>query len=125
MPLPKGLARFNRRFSNLIIRPFAARLPWFAVIHHTGRVSGERYSTPVMAWRQGSVILVALTYGSDLDWLKNARKSDSMMTVRARTHTVGAPRPLSTADGMRRVPAVVRLGLNALDVEEFVEFPIR
>lgn len=78
-----------------------------------------------MAWKQGSVILVALTYGSDLDWLKNARKSDSMMTVRARTHTVGAPRPLSTADGMRRVPAVVRLGLNALDVEEFVEFPIR
>ena len=34
MPLPKGLARFNRVVTNRVLGPFAARLPGFAIVTH-------------------------------------------------------------------------------------------
>lgn len=125
MPLPKALARLNRIAINRITRPFAARLPGFAVLHHTGRVSGEPYATPLNAWNREGEVVVALTYGSDVDWLANARASaPSRMVIGGDSIQVGAPRELAAEDGMRAVPALVRPLLEALDVTGFVAFPV-
>ncbi|MCZ6738832.1 MAG: hypothetical protein O7C01_03525 [Actinobacteria bacterium] len=51
MPLPRGLARFNRSVTNRITKPAAARLGGFGVLHHHGRRSGNEYETPLNAWR--------------------------------------------------------------------------
>ena len=46
------------------------RLP-FAVIYHTGRRS-NRYRTPILIEPLGRSFVVALTYGPETDWYRNA-----------------------------------------------------
>lgn len=125
MPLPKGLARFNRAVTNEITRPFARHLPGFGVLRHVGRNSGEVYETPLNVWRDGDRLVVALTYGRDVDWLKNARTSGAAEIVMGgEVITVGAPVSSTQAEGMSVMPAPVRITLTALGVTEFVAFPI-
>ncbi|MEA1903825.1 MAG: nitroreductase family deazaflavin-dependent oxidoreductase [Actinomycetota bacterium] len=125
MPLPKGLTRFNRSVTNKVTGPFAKRLPWFGVLRHTGRVSGRTYETPLMAWMRESSIVVALTYGPDVDWLKNARASqNSIMVMGRETLTVGRPQSIDRAEGYERVPKTIGIALAALEVDHFVAFPV-
>jgi deazaflavin-dependent oxidoreductase (nitroreductase family) len=73
MPLPPSLGRFNRSVTNHLTRPLICYFPNGATVVHTGRRSGREYRTPVLAFgdadRDG--YLIALTYGPDVDWLKN------------------------------------------------------
>ena len=71
MPLPRRLAQLNRTFTNRILGPLAAYLPWFGVVHHRGRSSGSAYTTPVNVFGDGDRFVIALTYGADTDWLHN------------------------------------------------------
>jgi deazaflavin-dependent oxidoreductase (nitroreductase family) len=119
------LARVNRALANKITRPFAAVLPGFAVLHHTGRVTGEPYATPLNAWRRGDHVVVALTYGEDVDWLRNARATiGSTLVMGGKVVPVGKPEDLATRQGVASVPGFVRIALGALGVERFVAFPI-
>lgn len=67
--------RFLRPFTTRIFNPFARRfagwLPGFAILTHTGRRSGRTYRTPINVFRRGDHYLFALTYGSDVQWVKN------------------------------------------------------
>jgi hypothetical protein len=47
MPLPRSVARFNRRVTNRLIGPLASYLPYFGVVVHTGRRTHHSYRTPV------------------------------------------------------------------------------
>jgi deazaflavin-dependent oxidoreductase (nitroreductase family) len=42
-----------------------------AQLRHTGRRSGRPYVTPVSARLHGDVILIALTFGNQSDWVRN------------------------------------------------------
>ena len=119
MPLPKGLARLNRVFTNRISRPLSSRLPWFAVIIHTGRVSGTEYRTPVNCWLDDTSAIVALTYGPETDWLKNlARAGGGSLLAKGEAYELGPPVVLGS-EGMTRMPAIVRPMLRMLDVDRF------
>lgn len=69
MPLPRVVARSNKRFANHLTRPLARRLPYLAVVHHVGRRSGRHYATPVNVFQDGEDIVVPLPYGSVSDWV--------------------------------------------------------
>jgi deazaflavin-dependent oxidoreductase (nitroreductase family) len=125
MPLPRSIARFNRVVTNRFSRPVARYLPGFAVIVHKGRVSGNVYRTPVNCWIDDRSAIVALTYGSDTDWLKNLQAADGgAVEHRGRTYQVGMP-VLIGSEGLSRMPAVVRPILNVVGVTEFAELPLR
>jgi deazaflavin-dependent oxidoreductase (nitroreductase family) len=125
VPLPNSLARFNRAFTNKITRPFAARLPGFAVLHHTGRATGTAYATPLNAWRTHNEVVVALTYGDEVDWLANARANPpSTMVMGGSAVLVGRPRDLAGREGMAAVPRLVRVALRGLRIDAFVAFPV-
>jgi deazaflavin-dependent oxidoreductase (nitroreductase family) len=64
----RGLAT---HVANPFIRPFAAYLPWFGVLTHVGRRSGRAYRTPLNVFRDGDTMWFALTYGADVDWVRN------------------------------------------------------
>jgi hypothetical protein len=70
-PTPRSLARFNRRFTNRLALKIAGYLPGFAIVSHVGRKSGCAHRTPVNAFRTDGGYVVALTYGSESDWVKN------------------------------------------------------
>ena len=46
MPLPRSVARFNRRVTNRLLGRLAPRLPGFGIVVHTGRKTQRRYRTP-------------------------------------------------------------------------------
>jgi deazaflavin-dependent oxidoreductase (nitroreductase family) len=41
------------------------------VLTHVGRTTGRTYRTPINLFRRGDECLVFLTYGSDVQWVKN------------------------------------------------------
>lgn len=125
MPLPKGLAKFNRTVTNRVMKPFAARVGGFAILEHSGRRTGAIYETPLNVFRTNDSIVVALTYGPDVDWLKNCRASEtSTFVIKGERVRVGAPRAVSQGEGYARVPRRVRSFLSILNVSEFVDFPV-
>lgn len=117
MPFPRRLARINRRLTNPIVRPAARRLPPLALIHHRGRRSGRAYATPVLAFRSGSTVVVALTYGPDTEWVRNLLAAGGgELEQRGGRHTVHAPRVVPTREVQDSFPNVVRLALRLLRV---------
>lgn len=71
MPLPLGIGALNRSVLNKATRPILRWLPGFGVVHHRGRRSGRPFQTPVNLFPVEGGFVVALTYGTGTDWLKN------------------------------------------------------
>jgi deazaflavin-dependent oxidoreductase (nitroreductase family) len=69
--LARRIARFNKHVTNRITGPLAPHLPGFGVVHHTGRSSGRDYATPVNVFRAEDGFVIALTYGTQSDWVRN------------------------------------------------------
>lgn len=67
MPLPRWLARFNRRFIN----PRAITDERWGVLRHIGRKSGHTYETPLDVTPVDGGFLFFVIYGSRTDWLRN------------------------------------------------------
>ena len=119
MPLPKGLARFNRVVTNRITRPFAGVLPGFAVVVHHGRRTGAEYHTPVNAFRQDNEFVLVLTYSSHTDWVANVRAAGRCELVHVRRRIpVERPELLTGDAATQRFPALLRPLLRLLRVDE-------
>ena len=124
MPLPRALARFNRVVVNRLLRPLATVLPHFGVVVHRGRVSGREYQTLVNWWRDEETAIVALTFGSDVDWLKNLSAAGGGAIVnRRRTYSLGMPEVIGP-EGRRRMPGAVRVMLDSIGVDQFAVMPL-
>jgi deazaflavin-dependent oxidoreductase (nitroreductase family) len=119
--LARRLARFNRRFTNHLARPLATRLPGFGVVVHTGRRSGRGYRTPVNVFEQpGGGYVIALTYGSNSDWVKNVIEAGRCeLVMHGRRHRLVRPE-IFHDEARQAVPRVVRVALRRLGVAEFM-----
>jgi deazaflavin-dependent oxidoreductase (nitroreductase family) len=124
MPLPRSIARVNRRVTNRLLGGLATRLPGFGVVVHTGRRSRRQYRTPVNVFRRGDRFTIALTYGSNADWVRNVLAEDRC-TLESRGRTLRLSRPHLYHDESRRsVPAPVRLVLGLVNVNDFLELTV-
>jgi len=124
VPLPRALARFNRVVTNRLLRPLAMVLPSFGVVVHRGRVSGREYQTVVNWWRDEETAIVALTYGREVDWLKNlSAAGGGVIASRGRTYRVGKPVVIGP-EGLSRMPPAVRVILSTIDVDRFAVMPL-
>lgn len=125
MVLPQRLAQFNKRVTNRVLRHLVGLGP-FAELEHVGRRSGRTFHTTLLAFRRGDVVTLALTYGPDVDWLKNLRAAGGgRMRLGRDLLALGSPVGISTAEGISRMPAPVRLVLPRAGVTDFVELPVR
>lgn len=124
MVLPQRLARINKRVTNRLLRHLVGLGP-FAELEHVGRTSGRSYRTTLLAFRRGEMVTLALTYGPNVDWLKNLRAAGGgRMRLRRDLLELGSPVEVSTAEGLSRMPAPVRLLLPRAGVTDFVELPV-
>ncbi len=120
MVIPRQVARFNRIVTNRVSSLVAGRLPGFGIIDHTGRRSGRAYRTPVNVFQTLEGYVVALTYGSDTDWVKNVLAAGGCsLTVRGRQVRLSNPRIVRN-ESNSDVPVVVRPMLALLGVSEFL-----
>lgn len=125
MVLPLHATAALRRVLNPVLGAFADDVPPLVALHHVGRLSGRRYRTPVLAFRTPRGVVVALTYGPRVQWLRNVEAAGGARMVRARHVLVLAdPRRLHGAAGAALVPAWTRAALRALRVDEFVELAV-
>lgn len=124
MPLPRNLARLNKSFTNRVMRMLAGWAPGFAVVHHTGRKSGARFTSPVWALRRGDTLSIALVYGRDSDWVKNVLAADGCeVEYGRRTLVLGQPRIVHDPTH-KQAPAVARPLLRLLNVDDGLELAI-
>lgn len=121
MPLPRAVARFNRRLTNRLLGPLAAYLPAFGVVIHRGRRSGRTYRTPVNVFRRPGGFIVALTYGPESDWVRNVLAAGGCtLETRGRTVRLRSPR-LIHDETHRSVPQVLRPVGRLGHVDDFLE----
>ncbi|MGK8522799.1 nitroreductase family deazaflavin-dependent oxidoreductase [Nocardia asteroides] len=121
MVLPHALANFNRHVTNPTAGLVAGRVPGFGIVLHKGRKSGRSYRTPVMVFEQDGAYRIALTYGRDVDWVKNIRAAGGFaLETRGRVVELTAPvvRHEPTAAW---APRGVRQVLKAISAEYFIE----
>ena len=96
------------RYVDPVLRPVAGRLPTFGVVTHRGRKTGRIYETPVNVFRRGDEYLFFLTYGSDVQWVKNILAARSC-TLRTRGRDVELVEPELIADPeLKLAPGFVR-----------------
>jgi deazaflavin-dependent oxidoreductase (nitroreductase family) len=120
MPLPKRLARFNRVVTNPVLAPLARRLPGFAVVSHVGRRSGAVHRTPVNLFHDQDRYVIALTYGSDSQWVRNVLAAGAV-DVETRGRRLRLVEPEIVHDARRSlVPMPVRYALGLANVTDFM-----
>ena len=123
-PVPTPRTRFVRPFTTHILNPFTRlfvhRLPGFAIISHRGRKTGEIHRTPMNVFRDGDDYLFALTYGSNVQWVKNVLAAGEA-DLRIGDKTIHLTRPELFVDPKRRLmPQPVRTMLGVMRVSEFL-----
>jgi deazaflavin-dependent oxidoreductase (nitroreductase family) len=98
----------------------------FAIVYHRGRRSGRPYSTPINIFQTDDGFVIALTYGPDVDWVKNILRAGDA-EVRHRSHQIRVVRPelIPTDVGIAAVPGLVRLILRMINVTEFLHLTVQ
>jgi deazaflavin-dependent oxidoreductase (nitroreductase family) len=124
MPIPHLVARLNRDVLNPVMRHLAGLGP-FVELEHVGRRTGRVRRTTLMAFRDGDAVTIALTYGRELDWLRNVQAAGGCrMHVGRRLVVLGVPQFLAPEVGSARMPIGPRQLLPVMGVQEFVELPV-
>jgi len=96
------------RYFDPLLRPLAAWIPFFGVLTHRGRTSRHIYRTPVNVFRRGDSYLFFLTYGSDVQWVKNVLAAGSC-SIETRGEVIRLVEPeVITDPELRPAPAPVR-----------------
>ncbi len=123
MPFPRRVAAFNRRVTNPILGPIVWFLPRFGRIEHIGRRTGRRHVAPMMAFPGdgGRTLTVALTYGSEAEWVRNTLAAGSAVFDSRWTGRVRLIEPRVIHDPQRRaMPWLIRQALGVMAVDEFL-----
>jgi len=118
------LRRFTIRFVNPITRLVAGWLPGFGILRYRGRTTGKEYRTPMNVFRRGDQMVFALTYGPDVQWVKNVLVAGTL-DVRTMGRDIHLVEPELFHDPARRqMPALIRPFLGFMRVTEFLRMRI-
>jgi deazaflavin-dependent oxidoreductase (nitroreductase family) len=121
-PLPRLalIKPFTTRVVNPLVRPFIHWLPGFAIVNHKGLRTGRTFRTPMTVFRVGYDYVFALTYGANVDWVRNVLAAGGAeLQMRSARRRVTAPE-LFVDEKALLVPLPVRLVLRLLRVTVFL-----
>jgi len=115
---------FTTHVFNRLIRPLAPRLPMLGVLTYRGRTSGRTYHTPLNVFRRGDHYVFALTYGGEVQWVKNVRSAGEA-ELRTGGRDIHLVDPELYRDAARsEMPPVIRQLLGLMRVSEFLRMRI-
>jgi deazaflavin-dependent oxidoreductase (nitroreductase family) len=117
----RWLAKFNIAVTNRITSLFAGWLPRFGILTHVGRKSAKVYRTPVNVFRASNGFIIALTYSSESEWVKNVLAAGSCeLQTLGRKYQLVAPNVVLDST-RRRFPVPVRVILRLVGADEYME----
>ncbi len=115
---------FTTHVFNRVSRLFAGWLPGFGLLLYRGRTSGKAYRTPMNVFRRGDEYVFALTYSSDVQWVKNILASGECgLRSMGRTYRLVDPR-VYTDPTRRDMRFPFRQVLGLMHVTEFMRMRI-
>jgi deazaflavin-dependent oxidoreductase (nitroreductase family) len=120
----RWLAKVNIVLTNRITSLFAGWLPGFGILTHIGRKSGKVYQTPVNVFRAPNGFVIALTYSSESEWVKNVlAAAGGELKTRGKNYRLSAPKVVRDPT-RRRFPIPVRLVLTLVGADEYMELSL-
>ena len=121
----RWLAKINIAFTNRITGLFAGWLPGFGILTHVGRKSGKVYRTPINVFRASNGFIIALTYSSQSEWVKNVLAAGGCdLETRGKKYQLSAPKVVGDPT-RRRFPIPVRIVLKLVGADEYMELSTR
>ena len=120
----KRLRTFVKRVVNPVLRNLAhsSRGP-FALLRHVGRRSGKEYEIPIMVWRVADGFIISLTYGPQVDWLRNLQAAgQGSLLWHKQEYTLQQPEFVDAQVALPALPPLIRRVLGARKAHEFVKF---
>lgn len=121
MPLPRWIARINRRVFN----PREVARGERPVLVHVGRRSGAEYRTPLDAHAVEGGYLFFLMYGARSDWAQNVLAAgEARVVVDGREIELVDPRLIARAAARELLPDSVKLPPGVLRVNEFLRMDL-
>lgn len=127
MSIEKTAARdVARVFNKHVLNPAMVRLAggkhfYASAIEHTGRRTGNRYTTPVVATRVTDGFIIPLPYGVHTDWLRNLEaEAHGNLRFHGETFAVTSPAVIPAATATAELPPRRRRALNRFGIRNFV-----
>ena len=122
----RWLAKINIAVTNRITSLFAGWLPGFGILAHVGRMSGKVYKTPVNVFRASNGFIIALTYSSQSEWVKNvlAAAAAAKLKTRGKKYQLSAPNVVRDPT-RQRFSFPVRIVLRIVGADEYMELSVR
>ena len=117
-----AIRAFNKRYFNRLVHRFAgvSRTP-FALIRHVGRQSGKPYETPIIVMPLENGFVIALTYGSEVDWYRNVQAAGGATLLwHHNEYALKQPEPIDITTGLSAFPTPFRQILGVLGTQHFV-----
>jgi deazaflavin-dependent oxidoreductase (nitroreductase family) len=120
----RWLAKINIAFTNRITSLFAGWLPGFGILMHVGRKSGRVYRTPINVFRASNGFIIALTYSSQSEWVKNVLAAGGReLKTRGKEYQLSSPNVVHDRT-RRRFPIPVRVVLRIVGADEYMELSL-
>lgn len=113
---------FNKHVLNPLMLRLAGRRHWYAaVIRHTGRRSGRRYATPVVADRVADGLIIPLPYGTHVDWLRNVLAAGrATVELGGQTYDAVEPAIIDAAVAEPQLPARRRRVFQHAHIDKYL-----
>jgi deazaflavin-dependent oxidoreductase (nitroreductase family) len=117
----------SSRLLNPLVGALAGRrfVPLIARIHHVGRRSGKRYTTPTGAHVTGDTIVIPLSFGNVSDWARNVRAAGQCdVQLSGKSYHAKQPRFVDAADAQPIVDqsfnAINRFGFRLFGIKQYL-----
>ncbi len=93
----------------------------FSVLCHVGRQSSRIYRTPVLASYAGDSVIIPLSYGHDVDWLRNVLAHGGCEIIwHKQTITARDPRVLEAGAALQLLPPKRHRLFERFEIAEFL-----
>lgn len=118
------LRKLNRIITNRLTKLFAGKL-FYALIFHTGRISGKQYSTPVLAAIRSDTIFIPLPYGVDTDWFLNIQTAGNcVIKIHGNSYLAADPSIVGSVNAINAFSAGLQKALIRAGVTFFAQLKI-
>lgn len=122
MPLPRWLARINKRVFN----PREIRRGRRPVLIHVGRSSGKAYRTPLDAHPVPDGYVFIPLYGPRTDWLKNVLASGTArLSIGGKDIKLESPRMVKRREVWSLLPATTEAPRGISEESELLRMDVR
>ena len=118
------LRPFTTHVFNRVSRPLVGHIPGFGLVIVPGRNTGIIRRVPMNVFRTDDGYAMALTYGRDVDWVKNVMAAGGCR-LKTRGRVVDLTEPQLIHDPTRQLmPLAVRIVLGLMAVDDFLRLRV-